>query len=72
MSNAPLLEVDNLSVRFGAATVVDKVSFSIAAKEKFALVGESGSGKSVTAGTTARWSRFEITSIPDHEVIVIS
>ncbi len=44
-----LLEVDKLSVRFGTSTVVDQVSFSIAAGEKFGLVGESGSGKSITA-----------------------
>jgi microcin C transport system ATP-binding protein len=45
----PLLSIDRLSVRFGAAAVVDDVSFEIAAGEKFALVGESGSGKSITA-----------------------
>jgi microcin C transport system ATP-binding protein len=44
-----LLEVRNLGVAFGPATVVDDVSFSIAPGEKFALVGESGSGKTVTA-----------------------
>jgi ABC-type microcin C transport system duplicated ATPase subunit YejF len=49
MSSHPLLEVDHLSVRFGTSTVVNDVSFSIAAGEKFALVGESGSGKSITA-----------------------
>ena len=43
-----------LSVRFGASTVVDDVSFSIAAGEKFALVGESGSGKSITALSVLR------------------
>ena len=47
--SAALLEIEQLSVRFGSSTVVDKVSFSIAAGEKFALVGESGSGKSITA-----------------------
>jgi microcin C transport system ATP-binding protein len=49
-----LLEVDQLTVRFGASTVVDGVSFSIAAGEKFALVGESGSGKSITALSVLR------------------
>jgi len=44
-----LLDVRHLTVRFGASTVVDDVSFTIAAGEKFALVGESGSGKSITA-----------------------
>ena len=50
----PLLEVADLRVRFGAHTVVDGVSFSIAAGEKFALVGESGSGKSITALSVLR------------------
>jgi len=47
--SAPLLQVEHLTVRFGASTVVNDVSFTIAAGEKFALVGESGSGKSITA-----------------------
>ena len=50
----PLLSVEHLSVRFGAATVVNDVSFSIAPGEKFALVGESGSGKSITALSVLR------------------
>jgi microcin C transport system ATP-binding protein len=44
-----LVEVENLSVAFGAKRVVDDVSFSLARGETLALVGESGSGKSVTA-----------------------
>ena len=44
-----LLDVAGLSVAFGASTVVEGVSFSLAAGECVALVGESGSGKSVTA-----------------------
>ncbi|MEP7298278.1 MAG: ABC transporter ATP-binding protein [Burkholderiales bacterium] len=50
----PLLSVEHLRVSFGASTVVNDVSFSIAAGEKFALVGESGSGKSITALSVLR------------------
>ena len=49
-----LLDIEHLTVRFGASTVVDEVSFAIAAGEKFALVGESGSGKSITALSVLR------------------
>ncbi|BBK45183.1 peptide ABC transporter ATP-binding protein [Allostella vacuolata] len=48
-----LLDIDDLTVAFGPArkpvTVVDRVGFSVDARETVALVGESGSGKSVTA-----------------------
>ncbi len=49
LSTAPLLAIEHLTVRFGATAVVDDVSLTIGAGEKFALVGESGSGKSITA-----------------------
>jgi microcin C transport system ATP-binding protein len=49
MNDAILLEIDRLSVSFGANKVVDDISLSIKPGEKFALVGESGSGKSITA-----------------------
>jgi microcin C transport system ATP-binding protein len=51
---SPLLQIDHLTVRFGNSTVVDEVSFSIDAGEKFGLVGESGSGKSITALSVLR------------------
>ena len=56
-SAGPLLQVRNLRVSFGAATVVDDISFDIAAGEKFGLVGESGSGKSITALSVLRLVR---------------
>jgi peptide/nickel transport system ATP-binding protein len=50
-----LLEVDNLSVRFGdpssGTEVVCGISFHVGAGECLGIVGESGSGKSVTART---------------------
>ncbi|MBL8258390.1 MAG: ATP-binding cassette domain-containing protein, partial [Candidatus Competibacteraceae bacterium] len=46
---APLLEVRDLSVSFGALAAVKRVSFALDRGETLALVGESGSGKSVTA-----------------------
>jgi len=48
-ANDTLLSVEHLTIDFDQSRVVDDVSFTIAAGEKFGLVGESGSGKSVTA-----------------------
>nr|AGC72875.1 oligopeptide transport ATP-binding protein OppD [uncultured bacterium A1Q1_fos_97] len=44
-----LLEVQNLTIRFGANTVVDGLSFALPKGKTLAIVGESGSGKSMTA-----------------------
>jgi peptide/nickel transport system ATP-binding protein len=47
-SNGPLLQVKNLSVRFGESWAVREVSFSLNRGEVLGVVGESGSGKSVS------------------------
>jgi len=44
-----LLAVEGLRVHFGAAPVVDDLSFTLNAGRTLAIVGESGSGKSVSA-----------------------
>ncbi len=53
-----LLTVNELSVAFGTATVVDGVSFTLDRGECLALVGESGSGKSVTTRTLVGLAGF--------------
>ena len=50
----PLLSVAGLSVRIGAATPVDGVTFDVAPGEVLGLVGESGSGKSLTLRAVLR------------------
>ncbi len=45
----PLLQIEDLSIRFGSKPVVHGLNLDIAAGERVALVGESGSGKTITA-----------------------
>ena len=44
-----LLEVRNLTIRFGSTTVVDDVSFDVDAGDRLGIIGESGSGKTLTS-----------------------
>ena len=49
MKTNPLLNIENLSISFGAKQCVRELNLAIARGERVALVGESGSGKSLTA-----------------------
>ena len=42
---APLLEVRDLTLRFGGVTALSGVSFDVAAGELFAIIGPNGAGK---------------------------
>lgn len=48
--SGPPLVIDELTVRFGDAVVVDHASLTVASGEILGLVGESGSGKTTVAG----------------------
>ncbi|MFM9443398.1 ATP-binding cassette domain-containing protein [Streptomyces acidiscabies] len=73
-----LLDVRDLVVRYGSATAVDQVSFSLSAGETLALDGPSGCGKSSTALAVLRLRRpdagevwfegRELTGLPEREL----
>ncbi|MDN2580458.1 ABC transporter ATP-binding protein [Aquibium sp. ELW1220] len=49
-----LLEIDNVTLRFGGVVAVNKVSFSVEEGEVFALVGPNGAGKSTLFNLISR------------------
>ena len=51
MMQTDLIEVSDLSVRYGAVEAVKGVSFTLGKGETLGIVGESGSGKSTIAKT---------------------
>ena len=72
----PLLELQELTCRFGGLLALDRVSFSVLPGEIFGLIGPNGAGKTTlfnlitgltqpTAGTVL-WRGGAITSLPPH------
>jgi peptide/nickel transport system ATP-binding protein len=47
--NATVLAVEDVTIKYGSLTAVDKVGFRVGRAETVAVVGESGSGKSTLA-----------------------
>jgi branched-chain amino acid transport system ATP-binding protein len=47
-AHAPLLEISNLSVRFGGLTALSNFNFSLAPGELIGLIGPNGAGKTTT------------------------
>jgi branched-chain amino acid transport system ATP-binding protein len=76
MNDAPLLEVRDLSRRFGGLVAVDQVSFAVQPGEIFGLIGPNGAGKTtlfnlisgVTSPSsgTVLWRGAAITALPPH------
>ena len=48
MSQGMLVDIQNLTIRFGRKVVVNDLSLQVAEGERIAIVGESGSGKTLT------------------------
>ena len=78
MTDAPMLEVSNLTKRFGGLVAVKDLSFSIRGGEILGLIGPNGSGKSTamrtvmgvekpTAGSIRLEGR-EIGGLPSHRI----
>lgn len=61
-----MLEVKNLSVRFGALTIVDDVSFSLAEHSWLMAVGPNGAGKTTLVNTISQGIPYEGTVLFEH------
>src|SRR4029077_2926851 len=59
----PLLELSDVTVRFGGLTAVDRVSFRVDAGEVCALIGPNGGGKSTLVNAVAGNTTVESGSI---------
>jgi branched-chain amino acid transport system permease protein len=77
--DGPLLEIDNLTVRFGGLVALRSVSLAVRAHSVLAVIGPNGSGKSTlfnavtglvsTASGRVRFAGADITGRPPHVVL---
>jgi len=77
-SNAPLLEVRELTCRFGGLVALDRVSFAVQPGEIYGLIGPNGAGKTtlfnlisgVTPASAGQvlWRGSTITGLPSHRL----
>ena len=45
MSSSTILDVSDVTLRFGGVTALEEVSFSVQPGELFAIIGPNGAGK---------------------------
>jgi branched-chain amino acid transport system ATP-binding protein len=79
MTGAPLLQVENLRVQYGAVEAVKGLTFQIAAREILTLIGANGAGKTsvlkAISGLVApvsgsvRYRGHVISRLPPHEIV---
>ena len=77
-ANTPLLEVRELTCRFGGLVALDRVSFSVQAGEIFGLIGPNGAGKTTLfnlisgvtppTGGAVLWRGAAVTGLPAHRL----
>ena len=53
-SEATLIEVDNITLRFGGVTAISNVGFEVKDKELFAIIGPNGAGKTSIFNTISQ------------------